>query len=266
MYAFVNHRCSCFLDTVLVVMFLTSMKFDFILGDTTIPVVRALRDEVARLRTRNDRGWVVTQLRELMGPPWNDGHPQSAVDFFHALLDCVKVESLGKLKHVIAYVSKGADTHQDICTSDAEGFRVHLAVAGQHVSLEDVFEVQETMLPPEAESYATVSFMTLVAAPVLVFEVGRNANTDPVQYGITSGGEQARISIEVNLVEYTLVGVVCRVREHYMGFVWHPDGWGVYDDLVEGGAIFKCKHPEECPNAPSRFGELFFYVLGHHTK
>jgi len=226
MYAFLNHRSSCFLDTVIVVMFMQSTVFDDVLQKNHLPVARALTDEVTRLRGNPSRGWVVAHLRELMGSPWDNGEPQSAVDFFHAVLDRLEVQYLGFHKHMIGYIPRTVPaTLADVRLSAVEGFRVHLVVAGHHAALTDVFELEETVLPAEAESYATVATIILEDAPLLVFEVGRNASTDRVEYG--SSATDTRIFIDVNDVVYTLEGVVCRVSGHYIGFIWGAGGWVV---------------------------------------
>jgi len=258
MYAFLNHRSSCFLDTVVVVMFMHSTVFDDLL-QKNIPVARALANEVNRLRGKPSSGWVVAHLRELMGSPWDNGEPQSAVDFFHAVLDRLEVKYLGLHKHLIGYIPRTApSTLADVRLSEVEGFRVHLAVAGQHASLTDVFELEETVLPPAAESYATVATIILEDAPVLVFEVGRNASIERVEYGRSAA--DTRIFIDVNDVVYMLEGVVCRISGHYIGFIWGEGGWMVYDDARGGGEIRTTEHPERHRSAPSLFGELFFYT------
>ena len=276
MHAFINHRSSCFLDTLLVAMFTTTTSFDHLFhphdnnnNNNNNIVARTLEGEVRRLRSQeaDTCGWKITTLRNLLGSPWNNGHPQSAVDFLHALLDALEVKSLGTLRHVIAYLPHTRTTMlNDVRMSNVEGFRMQLAVAGQHASLVDVFKVQKMVLPPGAESYATVNGIILEDAPVLVFEVGRNDSTARVEYGSTAA-RAMRIFILVKDVEYTLVGVVCRTNGHYMGFVWGEQeeeegcGWGVYDDAQENGAIVKTGHPENhSKGSPSRFGELFFYV------
>jgi hypothetical protein len=268
MYAFLNHRSSCFLDTVLVAMFSSTRDFDVCLGleSPETPFAQALANEIRRLRKSNDLdcGWVITRLRFLMGPPWDDGTPQSAVDFLHALLDKLKVEQLGWSKHMIAYVPRDmvGGPLPDVRVSEIEGFRMQLAVAGEHKTLSNVFDIVETVLPPEAESYSTVTFSILVEAPVLVFEVGRSVSTHRVEYGITT--KNGRIFMDASEAEYTLTGVVCRIDEHYMGFVWVPEsGWGMYDDTQNKGAIMCVSHPEKTNKQPSRFGELFFYVETH---
>jgi len=139
---------------------------------------------------------------------------------------------------------------------------MHLAVPGQHAALHNALEMRETVLPPDAESHSTMSSIRLMDAPVLVFEVARTAvSTQRIEYGVTENARTARIFMDVDNEEYTLVGVVCRAGSHYVGVVWVQDtGWGVYDDTQHDGAILAISHPENTPAPPSRFGELFFYV------
>jgi hypothetical protein len=197
-------------------------------------------------------------VRILMGPPWDNGQAQSAVDFLHALLIALGVTSLGKQRHLIAYVPRSSTPVTDIRMSELEDFLLHLAVAGQHPSIEDIFSLHECVLPADAESYATMSGLILHDAPVIIVEIGRNASTARMNYGTTLSS--MRTFIKVNDSEYTLVGIVCRVEGHYMGFVWGNGEWGVYDDAREGGAIVGTAHPEQHAVAPSRYGELFFYT------
>jgi hypothetical protein len=259
MHAFLNHRSSCFMDTVLVAMFASTPAFDGLTSGPT-PLAHELRAELRRLR--GGAAHRVTRLRTLMGSPWDNGTPQSAVDFLHALFDKLGVKQVGWQTHRIAYVPRARAAHPaDIRTSEREGFRIHLAVAGQHPSLSSLFERTETVLPPHAESHSTLSSIMLMDAPLLIFEVGRTAGaTHRVEYGIT--GADGRIFMQVGRVEYTLVGVVCRTGGHYVGFVWGPkSGWGSYDDMHPQGAILDVDHPEfHSGRAPSRFGELFFFV------
>ena len=112
------------------------------------------------------------------------------------------------------------------------------------------------MLPPDAESYATLTGLCLHTARVLIVEIGRTTSTARMEYGHLAAS--GHMFITVNNTKYMLVGIVCRIEGHYMGFVW-ADGWGVYDDAREFGAIVRTAHPEQHEVAPSRYGELFFY-------
>jgi len=263
MYAFLNHRSSCYLDSVLVAMFLTHQNFQDALHVSTSsssPLVRAVSDEITRLHSLKPRGWICNDVRRHMGAPWNTNTPQSCVDCFHALLDGMRVSSLGTLTHTITYLAHNT-TRRETHTSDVEEFRVQLAVAGQHTSLENVFEPQGTILPNHAESFATIHTIQLEQhSSVLVFEVARcDTCIQKVEYGVTSS-PMLRVVMVVQDVEWTLIGVVCRTGNHYVAFVWHDEaGWGFYDDAHNQGAVVECDHPEVTHAPPSRFGELFFY-------
>jgi hypothetical protein len=258
MFAFVNDRASCFMDTVIVAMFAGTTAFDAMLNvDNDVAV--ALRHEVHQLRNNAPRGWVITTLRQLMGGVWNNGEPQSAVDFLQALLKLLGVVRFGRLRHMIAYIPRNRTATPDIRWSSDEDFSIHLAVAGQHASLVDIFNLTETVLPDDADSFATVQGIVLTEAPVLIFEVGRNASTALMSYGSTISATNA-IAIAIDKVQYVLVSIVCRVGSHYMGFIWNSVAWGLYDDAHAGGLITAVHHPEQTHCAPSRYGELFFYI------
>ena len=262
MYAFVNQRSSCFLDTVIVVMFSTP-AFDSLvrwhLADQN-PVINALSHEVGRLRRQEEsQGWEITGFRELMGSPWNNGEPQSAVDFMHALFKACGVAGIGTLRRIHATIPRTyGPSHAYL--SDIELYSVHLAIAGQHHCLVDVLAPKLALLPAEAAAYATITGIVLEDAPVVIFEVGRTTSTACISYG-TDSDTSAQISIQLNEGIYILIGVVCRKHAHYVGFIWSDlSGWGIYDDLVAAGAIRAVKHPETHEIPPSRFGELFYFI------
>ena len=256
MFGFVNTRQSCYADTVLVCMLLPTHAFDHLWEHPRTTVAGYLQAEADRLRAQQSHSWACTELRNSMGFPWNTSSTQSAVDFFHALLDMCGVSHLGyQTEHV--YRIPREPKRFEVERSEGQGFRVHLAVAGMHRSLLDVFETVEHIGEPTSEFKIVKTVVTVTQAPMLVFEVGRNDSENLIHYGYSD------ISMEVTMKlwyeVYTLVGMVCRKQAHYVAFVWKDSKWWFYDDVVPGENIVVCEHPELTPYKPSRYGELFFY-------
>lgn len=261
MHSLRNHNNSCFLDTLLVVMFSKSVAFDFIFQSVApTQLVLLLAKEVYRIRTPSLNGWVCSEFRNAMGAPWNAGTTQSSVDLLHAILDKVNIPYLGSTITTIQYIAHENTTKQ----IGPEGCRIHLAVAGEHNALSDVFRTRVDVLPSDAESFATNTTVRPVGSPhVLVIEVGRNDSVADVAYGTSASDHTQMITCEFANIVYKLLGVVCRVNNHYVGWVFCADsGWMFYNDLATGNELTNSTHPEMNNIArPSRYGELFFYEL-----
>lgn len=251
MYAFANNRQSCYMDSVLVCMFAPADCFDFMVANplhSNAAVMSALQVEVDRLQAGGHRSsWVLGRFRHLMGAPWNTDSSQSAVDFFHALLDAGGVKHLGTQTRVTTHTPRDTQKRREVAVVHEDPFRVHTVIAGYHKSLRDAFSNTE-YAPPASKYFSITSSIELDVPDVLVFEVGRNDSTHSMRYG-----DKMRINDGHN---YVLCGVVCRVDSHYVAYVW-MGGWYFYDDLV--GALLRSEHPETRKIAPSRYGELFFY-------
>lgn len=257
MLAFENDQNSCYIDTVLVCMFANTDVFDFVWEHPRTRVANLLEIEATRMRQPQQTGWVCTDLRNAMGQPWNTSTPQSAVDCFHALLDMCGVTNLGYQQE---QVFRKPRARKPVETSEAteQGFRVHLAVAGVHKSLRNVFASTEDIDVPTSEYKSVQTILELTYAPVLVFEVGRNESNAPVEYGDSDQDKSVRLYIR-GLDTYTLSSVICRKGVHYIAFVWKDAKWWFYDDML-GARLVQCGHPETTPYMPSRYGELFFYT------
>lgn len=256
MYAFVNNAQSCYMDAVLVCMLAPTDCFEFMLGGTE--TADALETQAHMLTSElPTQGWALKQLRQVMGPPWNTNSAQSAVDFFHALLDMCGVEELGTQSVTTCHVPRDTrkPEERDILHNDT--FRVHTVIAGYHASLLDSMFNTEHMQDPTSKYTSIITNIQVHSPDVLVFEVARNDSTSPVHYGSLRGGEEC--VLKINAQTYVLFGVVCRVQAHYVAYVWMQD-WFFYDDM-DKGKVVECAHPEASRIKPSRYGEMFFYYL-----
>jgi phosphoribosylcarboxyaminoimidazole (NCAIR) mutase len=220
-------------------------------------VASVLHREVERLLNPPNRGWVCTELREAMGSPWDTPTIQSAVDFFHALLDMCGVSNIGYQTERVTRTPRDPGKTQEVEVTQKEGFRAHLAVAGMHESLSSVFSRVETIDVPTSEFKHVQTVVDLTYAPVLVMEVGRNTSGELIQYGVST--PYKHITMDIGTNTYTLMGVVCRKDTHYVAIIFRNSKWWVYNDLMENGVMLECAHPELTPYKPSRYGELFFY-------
>ena len=194
-------------------------------------------------------------LRNIMGAPWSTSSPQSAVDCFHAILDLCKVDNLCFQESHVVHVPLDVRKRREETITTRDGFRAHAAIAGIHRSLADVFFSHE--IPPVSSDTLYVN-TTLIPThtSVLVFEVGRNDSTRPIEYGYITSNKD--ILLEVGRDKFSLLSVVCRRGGHYTGFIRINSVWYFYNDIDEGKLV-ECNHPELHPNKPSRYGELFFY-------
>jgi hypothetical protein len=254
MFAFVNDRQSCYLDAVLVCMFSDHEGFDFLWEHRRTPVARLLHAEATRLQQPNAQGWACTDLRAAMGSPWDTPTTQSAVDFFHALLDKCDVESLGYQTEKVIRTPRDRTKSIEVEVLREQGFRVHLAVAGVHTSLAHIFSTIEFIDVPTSEFVSIQTLIDPTLATVLVIEVGRNDSTLPISYGDTTG------MMQVGEEQYELTAVVCRKAGHYNAFIRKGSEWWFYDDLLPSANFARCtQHPEHTSYKPSRYGELFFY-------
>jgi hypothetical protein len=266
MHAFLNDGQSCYMDTVLVCMFVPTDGFDFMLKHPRRPVMKALNDEVDRLhrevqvamdgQASHAAPWVLGDFRRLMGNPWNTNSSQSAVDFLHALLDTSGVMYLGTQTVSTTHIPRDPQSPEEFSVLQDDAFRIHTVMAGYHKSLSSAMSHVEHM-PDGVSKYSSIVTDIEVDDPdVLVFEVGRNHSTDAMHYGSMHGDEKCTLGVGDKT--YVLFGVICRKSGHYVAYLWMC-GWYFYDDLK--GVVVACQHPETCEITPSQFGELFFYYL-----
>jgi hypothetical protein len=259
MFAFLNSNQSCYMDTVLVCMFVPTDSFDFMLDHPQNKVAAFLSREVSKLGDiMNQRSpWVITGLRNVMGNPWNTNSQQSAVDFFHALLDTCGMPDIGSQTQLTTHILRD-DSKPPEVESVEDTFRVHTVIAGFHKNLTDAFHQVEHIDHPTSQYKTIISVIRPQQAPTLVFEVGRNASRGLIKYGEFDPSDNDRCTLVVGDDKYTLAGVACRRGVHYVGFIW-MEGWYYYNDL--NGELVLVENPEEQPTKPSRYGELFFYYL-----
>lgn len=255
MYAFANDRQSCYSDSVLLCMLLMD-DFDFLMEHPRTPVSTALETEAGRLSVPQTQPWVCG-LRAAMGSPWDEDSPNSAVDFFHALLDMCGVSNIGYQTEKVIRTPRDPTRQTEVVVSRQEGFRAHLAVAGVHTSLTGAFSSVETIDAPSSEFQSVQMVLDLTHARALVVEVGRNNSDKPMHYG--ESGNSNLITMCVGAQMYILAGVVCRKNGHYISMIWKDSKWWLYDDLLEGENVVESTHPERTHYKPSRYGELFFY-------
>lgn len=260
MYAYVNNRHSCYADSVLVAMFAPSDAFTFLLDRPRTRVAGMLDKENTKMLNLglDNRGTTCESLRLEMGEPWSTPFDQSAVDFFHALLDMCGATHLGTQIQTLVYRPKDETKPVEVRTMPEDTFRAHVAVAGIHDHLSDVFHHVLHTDSPSAESKSILTTISLIDAPSLVFEVGRNDSTADVGYGYTRG--DGAIYLDVDETEYMLISVVCRKNNHYTTYVWLDEQWHYHDGMKSNGRLTECDHLEVNNVPPSRYGELFFYV------
>lgn len=251
MQAFINHRHSCYLDSLLVAMYVGMDDFDILWERPCTNFASCLRRQVEKLHNPTPH-MTTAELRKQMGGQWDDGSVQSAVDCFHAILDLCGVSELGFQNEKVVRLPR-ADKPPEIDIARLEGFRAHLAVAGIHDSLADVFSTVEHSDLPTSEYESIETVLEITHAPMLVFEVGRNHSNARVAYGVG----YRPITLRVGPEDYLLCGIVCRKHAHYVSFVWKDDQWLIYDDMR--GDLLPCAHPELSDFPPSRYGEMFFY-------
>ena len=259
MFAFLNSNQSCYMDTVLVCMFVPTDSFDFMLEHPQNKVAAQLSREVSKLSdiVNQSSPWMISGLRQVMGGPWNTNSQQSAVDFFHALLDTCGMPDIGAQVQLTTHIPRDESKPSEFESVD-DTFRVHTIIAGVHEKLTDAFKHVEHIDHPTSQYKTIISVIRPQQAPTLVFEVGRNASRDLIEYGELNPSDNDRCTIVVGNDKYTLAGVVCRRGAHYVGFVW-MEGWYYYNDL--NGELVLCGNPEEHHTPPTRYGELFFDYL-----
>jgi hypothetical protein len=245
------------MDAVLVAMFAPTDGFQFMLEHPRTRVAAALEVEVNKLTGESTQGWILGQFRREMGAPWNTNSSQSAVDFFHALMDMCGFMELGTQTLSTIHVPRDPQKPNEIGTVRGDTFRVHTVIAGYHKSLHDA--LLHTEHPGTSSKYTSiVTSIQLDDPDMLVFEVGRNDSTAPMHYGSTNRGECSTMTLGDKT--YVLGGVVCRTGAHYVAYMWMHD-WFFYDDMMDSGEMVRCEHPETRRITPSRYGELFFYQL-----
>jgi len=248
------------MDTVLVCMFVPTDSFDFMLDHPQNKVAGLLAREVSKLGNiaKQRSPWVITELREALGDPWDTNSQQSAVDFFHALLDMCGMPDIGAQTQLTTHILRDDSKPPEVESVD-DTFRVHTVIAGFHEHLTDAFKHVEHIDHPTSKYKTIISVIRPQQAPTLVFEVGRNASRRLIKYGEFDPWDNDRCTLVVGNDKYTLAGVACRRGVHYVGFVW-MEGWYYYNDL-NGEFVLLRGTPEEQHTPPTRYGELFFYYL-----
>jgi len=247
-YGFRWNENSCYIDTLLAVMFTTTRKFDFIFKKES-NLALELKERVAKLRDNSLRaeyerdpesGGTCSSIRELLGERWKKGADDAAA-LFSELFTKLKILRLFKIK----------TTTDGVVTT--RGYITLPLHVGEHTKVTDLFSARVSQ-----NGQQTRDELIVEKSPVFVCEVERGNLKTEVDYGthLLDGS----VVLTINSTTYLLKGVVSYFGGHYVGFMWHRTHWYYYDDLGEAQLErFPSLKKISGPHRPSRTGQLFFY-------